>query len=345
MLSPSPTDAEDTWINRWQDVQVVNLIDSPIVAVDADTTVEDACEILLKQDILCLAVKNHSNEFIGLFDVRASQLVTLPLNLVYSLPTSTRFWPSPRQDTPFSQKTYAITFASIRLYPLQKPAESPFSSLAVSFHVLSDAPVDESLNEDLSEKNPLQVLPDTANILDLLKLFSLGTHRGLLHYFSLTPSWTRSQVLIKSTSEYLGIVSDTQLLSWFAAYAKETPSFHQYSSKPLNSYALPSLNLHTAVVAATSNETVLDAMRLMSEDGVSSIAVLDEESGNLLSAVSVTDIGRVCCVFPFLVQSHVDTLSSISGRRTVREQANSEHAIASVCHSDQGPLWFNRWCW
>jgi hypothetical protein len=31
---------------------------------------------------------------------------------------------------------------------------------------------------DLSEKNPLQVLPDSANMLDLLKLFSLGTHRG-----------------------------------------------------------------------------------------------------------------------------------------------------------------------
>ncbi|KAF8680812.1 hypothetical protein AX14_004472 [Amanita brunnescens Koide BX004] len=136
------------------------------------------------------------------------------------------------------------------------------------------------LVSNLSEKNPLQVLPDTANVLDLLKLFSLGTHR----------------VLIRSTAdpkEYLGIVSDRQLLSWFAAYAKETPSFHQYSSKPLNSFALPSLNLHSAVVSATSNASVLDAMRLMSEDGVSSVAVLDDDTGRLLSAVSVTDIGRV----------------------------------------------------
>ena len=106
----------------------------------------------------------------------------------------------------------------------------------------------------------------------------------------------RPQVLIRSTTdaaEYLGIVSDRQLLCWFAAYAKETPSFHQYSSQPLNAFTLPSLNLHSAVVSATSTATVLDAMRLMSEDGVSSIAVLDDETGNLLSAVSVTDIGRV----------------------------------------------------
>ena len=33
-------------------------------------------------------------------------------------------------------------------------------------------------------------------------------------------------------------------------------------------------------------------MKLMSEQGVSSIAVLEENSGTLLSAVSVTDIGK-----------------------------------------------------
>ena len=34
-------------------------------------------------------------------------------------------------------------------------------------------------------------------------------------------------------------------------------------------------------------------MKLMSEEGVSSVAVVEEETGNLLSAVSVTDIGKV----------------------------------------------------
>lgn len=35
-----------------------------------------------------------------------------------------------------------------------------------------------SLNIDLSEKNPLEILPDTATVVDLLKVFSLGLHRG-----------------------------------------------------------------------------------------------------------------------------------------------------------------------
>ena len=105
-------------------------------------------------------------------------------------------------------------------------------------------------------------------------------------------------VLIWSTTdpnECFGVVSDRRLLAWFAAYAKETPSFQQYSSNVLSTFALPSLNLHSAIVSATSNAKLLDAMKLMSDKGVSSIAVLDEETGNLLSAISVTDIGRVRC--------------------------------------------------
>ena len=89
------------------------------------------------------------------------------------------------------------------------------------------------------------------------------------------------------------MVSDRDLLSWFSSYAQETPSLQQYLSNTLDQFSLPSLNLYASVVATTSNSSVLDAMRLMSEQGVSSVAVLEEDTGTLLSAVSVTDIGKV----------------------------------------------------
>jgi len=54
---------------------------------------------------------------------------------------------------------------------------------------------------------------------------------------------------------------------------------------------LPSLNFE--VVAVHSRQSVLDAMRTMSDLGVSSVAVLEEESGHLWSAISVTDVGQV----------------------------------------------------
>jgi CBS domain-containing protein len=56
---------------------------------------------------------------------------------------------------------------------------------------------------------------------------------------------------------------------------------------------MPSLNIHDSVVAVGADNTVLDAMKLMSEQGVSSVAVMNEGNGTLLSAVSVTDIGKV----------------------------------------------------
>lgn len=89
------------------------------------------------------------------------------------------------------------------------------------------------------------------------------------------------------------MVSDRGLLSWFYSYAVGTPSLLQFLSNPLHSLSLPSMNLYSTVIAATSSDSVLDAMKLMSEEGVSSIAVLEEETGSLLSAVSVTDVGKV----------------------------------------------------
>jgi CBS domain-containing protein len=130
---------------------------------------------------------------------------------------------------------------------------------------------------DLSEKNPLESVPDSASLISLLELFSRGAHRVLVRASD------------PATGPFLGIVSDRRLLAWFAAYAPTAP----FLATPLHSLSLPSMHLFSAVVTATSTSSVLDAMRLMSEEGVSSIAVLDDDSGVLLSAVSVTDIGRI----------------------------------------------------
>ena len=92
---------------------------------------------------------------------------------------------------------------------------------------------------------------------------------------------------------FIGIVSDRSLLSWLAKQARETSSLHSFLSNSLSSLNLPSLYLYSSVVAAKASDSVLDAMVLMSDQGVSSIAVLEEENGGLLSAVSVTDVGKV----------------------------------------------------
>lgn len=95
------------------------------------------------------------------------------------------------------------------------------------------------------------------------------------------------------SSDYLGFVSDRSLLSWFTSRANQTASLHAFLTNSLSSLNLPSLYLYTSVVAASATKSVLDAMKLMSDEGVSSVAVIEEENGALLSAVSVRDVGRV----------------------------------------------------
>jgi len=141
-----------------------------------------------------------------------------------------------------------------------------------------DVPV--HLVSNLSEKNDLEILSHDATIVSLLGVFCKGTHRVLI---SVEPLST----------DFLGFVSDRNLLSWFFKYAQQTPSFLNFISNPLNAHSLPSINFFTSVVATTSTASVLDAMRLMSEQGVSSIAVVEEEGGSLHSAISVTDIGKI----------------------------------------------------
>ncbi|KAF5379060.1 hypothetical protein D9615_005932 [Tricholomella constricta] len=251
LISPPAADSEQ-WTKDWGAILARDLIDSRIVIVDADTSVEDACDTLLAEDILCLAVKSQSPDatgspYLGLFD--------------------------------FSDVNAFLTLAatSHTLLPedlLEKPRSSEIVSAAragrVEVHLVSN----------FSEKNPLETLPNDATILSLLELFSRGTHRALVRSAS-------------SSDEFVGMVSDRGLLTWFASYATKTPSLQLFLSNSLHSLSLPSLNIYSAVIGTTASSTVLDAMRLMSEEGVSSVAVIDDDSGALLSAVSVTDIGKL----------------------------------------------------
>ncbi|PPQ84912.1 hypothetical protein CVT25_004580 [Psilocybe cyanescens] len=249
---PSAEDDIEEWLAAWRTVFARDLIDSRIVPVDAETSVEEACELLLAEDIPCLAVRGRLSEpnagtpYHGLFD--------------------------------FADVNAFLTLAATRhtLLPEDLRANSRVDDIVTAAKA-GRVPV--HLVSNLSEKNPIEILPHNATVVSLLEVFSRGAHRSLV----------RSSV---NPDEFVGMVSDRSLLFWFDSYARETPSFHKYLSNPIQTLSLPSLNLNAAVVASKSSATILDAMKLMSEQGVSSIAVVEEQRGILLSAVSVTDIGK-----------------------------------------------------
>ncbi|KAF7360464.1 hypothetical protein MVEN_00776800 [Mycena venus] len=262
VVADEPDDAE-RWVEDWRQVLAKDLIDSRIVEVDAETSVEDACEVLLSENILCLAVKA----------TEATELLHAPFPPFF---LANSLHPPKRRKIQFADVNAFLTLAATRHTLLREDLlDNPRVAAIVSAARAGHVPI--SLVSNLSEKNPLETLPDTASVISLLEVFSRGAHRVLIRASDPSPA------------PFLGIVSDRRLLTWFADYAP-TAAFLE---TPLYSLSLPSLHLFTAVVTATSSSSVLDAMKRMSEDGVSSVAVLDDDARVLLSAVSVTDIGRI----------------------------------------------------
>ncbi|KAF9528623.1 hypothetical protein CPB83DRAFT_853975 [Crepidotus variabilis] len=251
-ITPFEEDAED-WLTTWKTVLARDLIDSRIVSVDAETSVEDACDLLLAESIPCLAVKsldsrhNPSIPYLGLFDYA-------DVNAFLTLAATRHTLPP--EDLPGRSRVNEIIAAA--------------KAGRVPVHLVSN----------LSEKNPIEILPHNATLVVLLSIFARGTHRTLIQS-------------AEKADEFIGIVSDHRLLSWFDSYARETPAFMKYLSNPIQFLSLPSINLRDTIVSAPSSASVLDAMKMMSEEGVSSVAVVEENNGTLLSAVSVTDIGKI----------------------------------------------------
>ncbi|KAJ7869162.1 hypothetical protein B0H14DRAFT_2728006 [Mycena olivaceomarginata] len=144
-----------------------------------------------------------------------------------------------------------------------------FLTLAATRHTLGrDDLLDNSRADAIVSAARAGHVPTRLVSISLLEIFSRGAHRVLIRASD------------PGAGPFLGIVSDRRLLTWFAEY---TPTA-AFLETPLHSLSLPSLHLFSAVVTATSSASVLDAMRLMSEDGVSSIAVLDDDNRVLLSA-------------------------------------------------------------
>ncbi|KLO19339.1 hypothetical protein SCHPADRAFT_71299 [Schizopora paradoxa] len=281
----APNVESEEWIREWETVQAKDLVDGPVIAIDGETSVDDACAALISNNTDCLAVKSGDGTIEGLFDFAdVNAFLILAANL------------------------HALSQDFINSYPVVKAIINAANGDA------GRVPVKLVCN--LSEKNPLSVLPSSASLIDLLAVFAKGIHRVLIR----APA--------SSSSSFLGYTSAFSLLRYFLSSTPTVtlhrtngppsdedalplspipPSWHTYLSTPLHSLSdLPSLSLHGHVAHISASSSVLDAMRALSLEGVRSVAVVSEdvssggpgggsEAGHLtlLSTVSVTDIGKL----------------------------------------------------
>ncbi|KAL1759652.1 hypothetical protein FB107DRAFT_287631 [Schizophyllum commune] len=218
-------------------------MESSVVKIDANASVEEACDKLLASNLPCLVVESSSpsHPFSGLFD--------------------------------FSDVNAFLTIAATNhTYTQEQLHASPRVEKVVNAARAGSVPV--RLVSNISEKNPLEVVAYDANIVDLLQVFSRGAHRD----------W----------SDFAGMVSDGRLLSWLQDFATKTRALEPFMACSLRELPLTSLHMFDAIIHCKTTDVVLDAMKLMSEEGVSSVAVIDDlERKALHSAISVTDIGKI----------------------------------------------------
>ncbi|KAL1741935.1 hypothetical protein HDZ31DRAFT_44382 [Schizophyllum fasciatum] len=253
--SPTSLDSfqSEEWVKQWESMLARDLMETSIASVDADSSVEVACDRLLSSNLPCLVVESSDSAkpFSGLFDFSdVNAFLTIAA-------TSHAYTPEELRASP-------------RVEEVVKAARA--------------GPVPVWLVSNISEKNPLEVVAFDANVVDLLQVFSRGSHRVYVR----SEDW----------SDYIGVVSDGRLLKWLQSFATQTPSLQPFVARPLSSLPLSSLDIFDAVVSCKSTDTVLDAMKLMSEEGVSSVAIIDEVTNALHSAVSVTDLMQYQIVVP-----------------------------------------------
>ncbi|KAG8903779.1 cell separation during budding [Tulasnella sp. 403] len=243
------SDAED-WLRSVPFSPKDLIQDQVLIDIGSNETIEKACEVMLENDISCLAVyemrPNGKKNYVGLFDY--ADLNAFLLLAVQSHSVHPRIKDNRVQEI------------------IAKGKEGGDASVGLAC--------------DLSQKNPLVTLPSNAGLISLLTVFSRGNHRVL--------------IVDEEADVAQGLVEDRQLVHWFTEHATDQASIQATLATPLIDLTiLPYIANPRPVISSSSDNTILDAMQLMSMEGVSSVAVVDVLTGNLLSAVSVTDIGKI----------------------------------------------------
>ncbi|CAE6510829.1 unnamed protein product [Rhizoctonia solani] len=223
----------------------------PVTEIQANISVERACEVLLEKKEWCVAVMTQAAGAqpvcTGLFDFSDAN----------------------------AYMHLAVTANSLTPEDLQNDR---ISQIVSSARLRKEVPVELACN--LSEKNPLVMLRNDTSLTTLLEIFSRGTHR----------------VLVEGPEQQVkGIITDSALVKYFASNHDKITTSPVITQVIYTSLLDLGVITPPPIVSASPDSTVLDAMTLMSREGVSSIAVLHPgpDIGVLISTVTVTDIGQL----------------------------------------------------
>ncbi|CAG8602660.1 4968_t:CDS:10, partial [Scutellospora calospora] len=227
-----------TETHDWTLIKAIDLvIDQKVVVIDGEIPIEEACDILMRNNISSAPVYDNSTKsYSGMFD-----------------------WAD--------VMTYLFIVLKTKDALKQEKSEAELSAefkdlLKLASHC---QPVPVKLASDLSKKNPFySVLPETS-LLQVVELFGSGTHRV---------------AVVDADGHIKGILTQSRVTKF--------PPIEQLFPKTLNDLEIGK----GFVVSAQNDSFVLDALTMMTKNGLSSIAIVDYE-GLLLGNISMTDVKYV----------------------------------------------------
>ncbi|KAI8091212.1 uncharacterized protein B0P05DRAFT_577303 [Gilbertella persicaria] len=126
---------------------------------------------------------------------------------------------------------------------------------------------------DLSRKNPFYSILKEATLLSAVEVFAHGTHRVSI---------------LKPDGEIDGILSQSTVVKYLFENRKQFPQIDHVMNKTIRELKLGD----NSVIGVDADSNVLDALSVMSSNGISSVAVL-RNGKEVLGNISMTDVKHV----------------------------------------------------
>ncbi|OOF90048.1 hypothetical protein ASPCADRAFT_212255 [Aspergillus carbonarius ITEM 5010] len=189
--------------------------------------------------------------------------------------------------------------------------------------------------KDLGRKEPLTTLPASANVMTAVQTFGGGVHRVVV-------------VSERDDNEVVGIFSQFRLVKFLWENGRSFPVIDQLYPQSLHDLRIGSRD----VVSINGDRPLVEALQIMNDEGISSIAVVDNHF-NVVGNISTTDVKLLTrsSSLPLLRNTCTHFISVILSNRGLEEGKDSfpvfhvnpgstlAHTVAKVVATRSHRLW------
>lgn len=242
-VSDTPSSVSVPLGQEWYEVPLGDLVQREhLITVDADTSVEQAFNIMDENDLTSLPVRDHTE------------------------PNTTKV-------------SHTFDYADLNAYLLLvlghlEPLDESADTLENVQRARQGRPVPVQFVSQLGIADPYVVVPATATLLTAAEILGNGVHRIAV-----------SDPV--NTEDVIGVISQRRLVRYIWENARSFKSL-----EPLLQRSLADLDIGSKhVMHIDADDPVIDALQLMHNEGVSSLAVVDSSQNMMLIGnISIVDV-------------------------------------------------------